>query len=91
MLGRLGAGGVHRPPRPPLNSPLGQEYPVSIVAEEAEVTEASAIQVNLWLRDVCSHRQCDNDPPIKLRGPGVVISIDESLFSNKPKLCNYYL
>lgn len=55
-------------------------------AEETGVSERAAIQVYAWMRDVCSYRLCTVDPQIKLGGPGVVVSIDESLFSHKPKV-----
>ena len=63
-----------------------RQYPVTDAAVEVEVTEKTAIQVYQWLRDVCSYRLCSVDPPIKLGGQGVVVTIDESLFSHKPKV-----
>ena len=63
-----------------------RQYPVTDAAVEVEVTEKTAIQVYQWLRDVCSYRLCSVDPPIKLGGQGVVVAIDESLFSHKPKV-----
>ena len=61
-----------------------RQYPVCIAADEIGVSEATAVQVYSWLR---GHRLC-LDPPIKLGGPGVVVAIDESLFSHKPKVTN---
>ena len=63
-----------------------RQYPVTDAKEEIGVTEATAIQVYSWLRDVCSYRLCNLDPEIKLGGPGKIVSIDESLFSHKPKV-----
>ena len=63
-----------------------RQYPVKDAAEEAGVSEPTAIQVYAWLRDVCSYRLCTIDPPIKLGGQGVIVSIDESLFSHTPKV-----
>lgn len=67
-----------------------REYPVSAAAEEINVSQATAIQVYSWMRDVCSHRLCSIDPPIRLGGPGKVVSIDESLFSHKCKVIFRY-
>jgi transposase-like protein len=64
-----------------------KQYPVKDAAEEIGVSEATAIQVYSWMRDVCSYRLCTLDPQIKLGGTGIVVSIDESLFSHKPKFC----
>ena len=63
-----------------------RQYSVKDAAKETQVSEATAIQVYSYLRDVCSHRLCNIDPPIKLGGPGIKVSIDESLFSHKPKV-----
>ena len=63
-----------------------KEYPVTDAAEEVEVSKTTAIQIYPYLRDVCSHRLCNIDPPIKLGGSGSIVSIDESLFSHKPKV-----
>ena len=53
------------------------------VAEEAEVTDHTAIDLYQWLREVCSTRLLQ-DPPIRLGGAGTVVQIDESLFRHKP-------
>ena len=63
-----------------------RQYPVKDAAEETGVSEPTAIQVYAWLRDVCSYRLCTVYPPIMLGGQGVVVAIDESLFSHKPKV-----
>ena len=63
-----------------------RQYPVKDAAEEVEVSEATTVQVYQWMREVCSHRLCVLDPPIKLGGNGQVVAIDESLFSHKPKV-----
>lgn len=44
------------------------------------------IKVYQWLREVCSYRLVNVDPPIKLGGQGVVVDIDESLYRHKPKV-----
>lgn len=62
------------------------EYPVKDASGEIGVSEATAIQVYCWMRDVCSYRLCTLDPQIKLGGAGKVVAIDESLFSHKPKV-----
>ena len=51
-----------------------RQYPVTDAKEEIGVTEATAIQVYSWLRDVCSYRLCNLDPEIKLGGPGKIVS-----------------
>lgn len=56
------------------------EYPVTDAVDEIEVSKATAIQIYQYMRDVCSHRLCNIDPPIKLGGRGLTVSIDESLF-----------
>ena len=63
-----------------------REYPVTDAAEEAEVTETTAIQVYQYFRDICSWRLVTHDSPMLLGGPGVVVQIDESLFSHIPKV-----
>jgi hypothetical protein len=40
-----------------------RQYSVKDAAEEAGVSEPTAIQ-NAWLRDVCSYRLCTIDPPV---------------------------
>lgn len=54
-------------------------------AEEAKVTETTAIQVYQYFRDICSWRLLTHDSPLLLGGPGVVVQIDESLFNRTPK------
>ena len=63
-----------------------REYPVTRAAEEAKVTEMTAIQCYQYLRDVCSWRLTSVDSPLLLGGQGVVVQIDESLFRHKPKV-----
>ena len=62
-----------------------EDYPVSNVAKEADVSAVSAILFNQWLRDIYSHRPrlCNYDSPIKLGGPGIVAATYESLCSHK--------
>ena len=45
----------------------------------------TAIQSYQYLRDGCSWRLLNVDSPLLLGGPGIVIQIDESLSSHKPK------
>ena len=63
-----------------------REYPVTRAAEEAKVTEMTAIQ---YLRDICSWRLTSVDSPLLLGGQGVVVEIDESLFRHRPKVNNH--
>lgn len=67
-----------------------RQYPVTDAGPDVGVTEPTAIQVYSYFRDVCSHRLCNIDPPIKLGGPGTVVAIDESLFTHKPKVNNTF-
>ena len=55
-------------------------------AEVAKVTETTAIQVYQYFRDIRSWRLVTDDSPMLLGGPGVVVRIDESLFSHVPKV-----
>ena len=55
-------------------------------AEEAKVTETTAIQVYQYLHDICSWRLLTHDSPLLLGGPGVVVQIDKSLFRHTPKV-----
>ena len=63
-----------------------REYPVTDAAEEAKVSEKSAVQAYQYFRDICSWRILNCDSPLMLGGPGVVVQIDESLFRHKPKV-----
>ena len=63
-----------------------REYPVTDAAEEAKVTEATAIQAYQYFRDICSWRLVTHDSPIMLGGPGVVVQIDESIFNHTQKV-----
>lgn len=63
-----------------------REYPVTKAADEAKVTEATAVQAYQYLRDICSWRLLTHDSPLLLGGRGVVVQIDESLFRHKPKV-----
>ena len=62
-----------------------REYPVTDVAEEAEVDQHTAIDIYQWLREVGTTRLLQ-DAPIILGGPGKMVQIDESLFKHKPKV-----
>ena len=66
-----------------------RQYPVIDAAQEAEVTEKTAIQTYQYLRDICSWRLLNHDSPLMLGGPGVVVQIDESLFRHKPKVSSW--
>ena len=61
-----------------------REYPVTDVAEEAEVDKGTAIDVFQWLREVCSTKLIQT--PIILGGTVAAVQIDESLFRHKPKV-----
>jgi len=61
-----------------------REYPVTDVAEEAEVDKGTAIDVFQWLREVCSTKLIQT--PILLGKTVSAVQIDESLFRHKPKV-----
>ena len=42
-------------------------------AGEAQVTDATAIQAHKFLRDICSWRLMNQDSPLMLGGPGVIV------------------
>ena len=67
-----------------------RQYPVTDAAEEAKVTEKTAVQAYQYLRDICSWRLMNHDSPLMLGGPGVVVQIDESLFRHKPKVSSQF-
>ena len=50
-----------------------RQYPVTDVAEEAEVELHTAIDIYQWLREVCSTRLLQ--APIVLGGPGKIVQI----------------
>ena len=62
-----------------------RQYPVTDAAQEAKVTEATAVQIYQYFRDICSWKLLEN-APLQLGGPGVIVQIDESLFRHKPKV-----
>ena len=64
-----------------------REYPVSDARDETLVTKTTAVNVYQWLREVCSTALLNT--PTKLGGPGVVLQIDESQFTHKPKVNLY--
>ena len=53
-------------------------------ADNAEISEKTAIDINQFFRDVCSTKLLQS--PIVLGGIGKVVQIDESLFNHKPKV-----
>ena len=61
-----------------------KQYPVPDAAEETGVSRVSAIDVYLWLREVCTTTLLQQ--PIKLGGQGVVVQIDELMFKHQPKV-----
>ena len=61
-----------------------QEYPVTEMAQEAEIANCTACDIYQWLQEVCSTKLLR--PPIVLGGPGVIVEIDESQFKHKPKV-----
>ena len=61
-----------------------RDHPVCDAADNAEISEKTAIQIYQFFRDVCSTKLLQN--PIVLGGPGVVVQADESLFNHKPKV-----
>ena len=61
-----------------------REYPVTLMAQEAEIGENTACDIYQWLREVCSTELLGT--PIILGGPGVIVHIDESQFKHKPKV-----
>ena len=71
-----------------------RQYPVTDAAQEAKVTETTAVQAYQYFRDICSWRLINRDSPLLLGGPGVVVQvvqIDESLFLHKPKVKQHYV
>ncbi len=64
----------------------GKQYPVGQAGKEAQTSQPSAINIYQWLREVCSTKLV-NDPML-LGGPGVVVQVDESAFTHKPKVYN---
>ena len=49
------------------------------------MSEHSAIDAYGWFRGVCSQRLINDGPP-QLGGNGVIVQVDESSFSHKPKV-----
>ena len=56
---------------------------VQLAADAIGISHTSVMQCNKFLREICSRKLCQ--VPIVLGGPGVVVQIDESLFSHKVK------
>ena len=56
---------------------------VQLAADAIGISRTSVMQCNKFLREICSRKLCQ--VPIVLGGPGVVVQIDESLFSHKVK------
>ena len=54
-----------------------REYPVSDAAQESQVDEKTAIQINQYLH---------HDAPLMLGGSGTIVQIYESLFRHKCKV-----
>lgn len=66
-----------------------REYPVGDAAQECGCHKDTAVDVYQWLREVCSTYLCAQ--PVILGGPGVVVQIDESQFTHKPKVCSVHM
>ena len=58
-------------------NPVGQE------GKEAQTSQPSAMNIYQWLREVCSTKLFN-----ELGDPGVVVQVDESVFTHKPKVYN---
>ena len=58
--------------------------PVTQACQQAKISEKRCIDVYQYLRDVCSTKLLAT--PIILGGPGIVVQIDESLFSHAQKV-----
>ena len=56
---------------------------VQLAADAIGISHTSVMQCNKFLCEICSRKLCQ--VPIVLGGPGVVVQIDESLFSHKVK------
>ena len=61
-------------------------YPVTDAAEEAKVSQVTAIQCYQYLLDVCNWRLIIRDALLIIGGSGHVVQIDESLFRHKVKV-----
>ena len=62
------------------------EIPVTKACQQAQISEKRCIDVYQWCRDICTTKLLAN--PIILGGPGIVVQIDESLFTHSPKVYN---
>ena len=65
-----------------------REYPVTDVAEEAEVDASTAVDIFQWLREVSTTSLLQTQ--IILGGENKIVQIDESLFRHKPKVNIFY-
>ena len=67
-----------------------REYPVITAAKEADCSHKMAIDIHLWLREVCSVSLCNIT--IKLGGPNVIIQIDSHSFhtNRRYKIVNFW-
>ena len=63
-----------------------RQYTETQAAEDAKVSQVTAVQAYQYLRDVCSWRLTTVDALRLLGGPGVIVQTDESLFHHKPKV-----
>ena len=63
-----------------------RRYPVTDAAEEAKVSQVTAIQCYQYLHDVCNWRLINRDALLIIGGSGHVVQIDESLFRHKVKV-----
>ena len=60
------------------------DIPVTDAVDEAEIDIRSAVDVYQWFREVCTAKLLPL--PMVLGGTGIIVEIDESLFSHKPKI-----
>ena len=61
-----------------------RQFPVTTAVLDADISKSTAIDVYQWFREVCSTTLLNT--PIVLGGNGVIVEIDESLFTHKPKV-----
>ena len=66
-----------------------RDRPVTDTMDELEIDSRTAVDVYQWLREVCSTSLIAT--PILLRGPGVIVQVDESLYRHKPKVKRSYI
>ena len=60
------------------------DMPVTKAAKQANISEKRCIDVYQWFQDVCTTKLLSTS--IILGGPGIVVQVDESLFTHSPKV-----